>query len=222
MTTLSSMSRGRVVNSEELGDLWLEWQHLRHNNPEMFGLKSTGISKLNQMFGGGIELGQFVVVGGADKSGKSTLLLNIAKAFGEQGVNSLYLSAEMNVLQMGNMLFSRYSCVSRSKMRGLHLTDTDWSILEDSRAKIANLTIAWSDGLSTMENIFAVKDDIEQSTGNAIRAIFIDYFQLMESPSLSKRNRPEELAWLSRKAKSITLTSSTEPIAVIAAAQLNR
>ena len=73
-----------TLSSAELVKQWMEWQKLRHERPELFGLKSTGITDLDKIIGGGIELGQLVYVGGGQKSGKTTLLMRINKAFMKQ------------------------------------------------------------------------------------------------------------------------------------------
>jgi len=210
----------RLASSPEMAKLWLEHQRLRHEHPEDFGLKSTGIEALNHILGGGIELGQFVVVGGADKSGKTTLLLAIAKAFGKQNVNSLFLSAEMNILQMGTMMFASTSGISRGKIRSVGLEPDDWRILEDVSPKISKMKIWWSDTLSTMEHIKEVCNEVKHNTGEDVRAIFIDYIQLMQA-SKSKQNRTEEILYLSLQAKRLTLDRLL-PTAVFAASQRNR
>jgi len=210
----------RLASSEEMAKLWLAHQRLRHEHPEEFGLKSTGITALDHILDGGVELGQFVIVGGADKSGKTTLMLAIAKAFGLQAVNSLFLSAEMNILQMGTMMFASTSGISRGKIRSVGLEPNDWRILEDVAPRISKMKIWWSDTLSTIDHIKEVCNEIKHNTGEDIRAIFIDYIQMMQAAK-AKQNRTEEILYLSMQAKRLTL-DRLQPTAVFAASQRNR
>lgn len=209
-----------TLNSKQLGEKWLEYQRLRHNNPELFGLKSTGLKTLDEIIGGGIELGQLVYIGGAQKSGKTTLLLRIAKSFAMQKVRSIWFGAEMNNMQIGSMLFSNITKIERTKIRSIKLESEDWPKLEKAATEIAKYPTFWNYGFSTIDNIDKIIDKIEEQIENNIEAIFIDYIQLMEAPGI-KGGRAPELESISRALKRRSI-SREKPMAIIAAAQLNR
>lgn len=59
----------------------------------------TGISEFDNVLGGGIVKGSLVLVGGDPGIGKSTLLLQVAKAIGNSGLKILYVSGEESLKQ---------------------------------------------------------------------------------------------------------------------------
>lgn len=61
---------------------------------EQTGRLSSGIRELDRVLGGGITPGSLVLLGGDPGIGKSTLLLQMAEGFSQQGKNVLYLSGE--------------------------------------------------------------------------------------------------------------------------------
>jgi replicative DNA helicase len=209
----------RTLSAEEMMQNWIRYQKLRHEYPEYFGLKSTGLASLDYILGGGVEYGQYVLVGGAQKSGKSTLLKHIAKSYGEQDVNSVFLSAEMTNMQVGTMFVSEATQIDRTRIRGLGLKDADWEIIEDKARDISKLSITFNYGFSTVKDIVECIDQVEYITQRPVKAVFGDYIHLMESKAGS--NRQEQIASISRSLKLLTMTRKM-PMAVFMAAQLNR
>lgn len=62
---------------------------------------STGIGEFDRVLGGGLVLGQVLLVSGEPGAGKSTLLLNVANAIAERtGKPALYISGEESVDQI--------------------------------------------------------------------------------------------------------------------------
>lgn len=60
----------------------------------------TDINEFDSLLGGGIVEGSLSLIGGAPGIGKSTLLLQICKSFGDQGKKVLYVSGEENLSQI--------------------------------------------------------------------------------------------------------------------------
>ena len=216
----------RLLYANELTTEWLAYQRLRYQYPEKFALKRTGLKQLDLILEGGIELGQYVLIGGAQKAGKTTMLLKVAKSFGEQGVNSVIFSAEMSNMQLGTMLFSTISGVERSKIRKLGLEIADWGLLETAAGEIGHLSIAFDYGFSSVRDITKIIPEIEAKTQMPVQAVFGDYIHLMEDPD-SRGSRQDEIASISRSLKRMALNAKFggvghDPMAVIFAAQLNR
>lgn len=88
----------------------------------------TGIAPLDKMLGGGIMPGGFTVVGGAPGSGKSAIGTAVCYNRAAMGGNPLYISIEMNALQV------------RTRMASLNASMTDglmpfaWSRAHESFA----------------------------------------------------------------------------------------
>ena len=61
---------------------------------------TTGITEFDNLLGGGIVRGSLSLIGGAPGIGKSTLLLQIVKNLGDNGINVLYVSGEESLNQI--------------------------------------------------------------------------------------------------------------------------
>lgn len=213
----------QILSSPQLAERWLEYQKERHEHPEKFSLKSTGLIELDNIIGGGIELGQLMYIGGAQKSGKTTLLLHIAKEFARQGVPSLWMGAEMTNMQIGTMMFSNLSGIARDQIRMIGLKEADWEKINKAAEEVRGLPLYWCHGFREMADIKKAIEEVQDRESRAIRAIFVDYIQLMEAPDV-KGGRVQEIEAISRRMKHLTMPMSNDdlPRAVIVAAQLNR
>lgn len=211
----------KTLSSNELVDYWLQMQRLRHENPELFALLSTGLHGLDNILGGGIEYGQLFIVGGGQKSGKSTFLIHLAKTWARKGIPFVYYSAEMTNLQIGSMLFSNLSGVERQKIRSISLEDDDWKSLEDVANEIRGYKGYWNSASRSISEISTELDRIENTINQPVKAIFVDYLQLLDTPEIKSRSRVEQISSISRGFKRLT-TSRSEPMAVVVACQVNR
>lgn len=211
-----------TINSKQLSKEWLDYQKKRQQHPELYQLKSTGINSLDKILGGGMELGQFVLVGGAQKSGKTTLMSCIAESLAKQQLKILYLSGEMTTIQMANIFFSRLSRIDRTRIRSVNLDDLDWVKLENAAQKFAEYGIWWNHGFSSIEDIRSIINLMETTNHVKFDAVMVDYIQLMEAPEMKgKGNRVQELEYISRNLKRLSIERES-PMLVIAATQMNR
>lgn len=208
----------KTVNSEQLFVDWLTYQKERHAHPELHGLHSTGLGVLDKIIGG-IELGQLVIIGGPQKSGKTTLAARMNLAFLRQDLWTIWFGAEMNNNQMASMVMSSMAGIERKKIRNIQLEERDFTRLESFGKEVKEYHGWWSYGFANIEDINFVLNKIEaQIKPKTIDAIFIDYLQLMEGVG---RGRSEEIEGISRKLKGLTL-NRPKPMAVVAVSQLNR
>ncbi len=211
-----------TVSSKELSNQWIQLQRHKQEHPELYRLKSTGLAALDKILGGGLEPGQFVLVGGAQKSGKTTLLSCLTETMARQHMNVLYLSGEMTTIQMASIFFSRLSRIDRTRIRAINLDETDWVKLENAAAKFEKFNIWWNHGFSSVTDINNIITEMETVHGVEFDCIMVDYIQLMEAPEIkSGGNRVTDLSYISRNLKRRTL-SGKKPKLIIAAAQINR
>lgn len=209
-----------LLDSREMSQEWLAKQRLRHEKPHLFGLKSTGLKSLDKKLGGGIELGQLVYIGGQEKSGKTTLLTIMAKAYGMQGLNGVMLSAEMTNLQMGNLLFSNIGNVERTTIRSIQVNAAQWTMLDKAGKEIEKLSFHWGYGFSSIEDIDAVLLAVEEKTKKPVDVLMLDYLQLMEVEN-KRMPRTQEIEFISRSLKRRSIARGN-PMMIVAATQLNR
>jgi replicative DNA helicase len=209
----------QTLDSPTFVEHWLMLQEKRQKFPDLFALRSTGIPSLDLILGGGVEFGQFVVYGGQQKIGKSTLLQHTAQAFGDHGDCFLFLSAEMDNMSIGNRVFSNISGVDKNRIRRGEITVEDWTKLREAGDQIKDWHGWWNYGFATIGDIVGVLKKIKQDTGIFVRTIFVDYFQLMEHPG--KGGRVDQLSAISRAFKRMSIEME-EPMLVFVTAQLNR
>jgi DNA repair protein RadA/Sms len=69
-------------------------------DPSAFTARSTGISELDRVLGGGLVPGSVTLLGGEPGIGKSTLLLQVAAEVAAAGARVLYLSGEESAQQI--------------------------------------------------------------------------------------------------------------------------
>lgn len=208
-----------TLTSQLLIEHWKTFQKDREANPELYKLRSTGLRSLDNILGGGVEYGNMVIYGGAQKIGKSTLLQCTAQAFGRRGEPFIYFSGEMTNMAMATRLICAVSGVDKGRVRRIALDDLDWREIVTAEKEIAEYKGWWNYGFSSLKQIEYVLGELEEKAGVDVRTIFVDYIQLMEHPG--KRTRAEELEDLSHSFKRMSINRK-KPMLVFIAAQLNR
>ena len=210
----------KTVTSQQLVTDFIDYQIMRQNNPEKFGLVSTGLEGLDKALGGGIERGQYMIIGGREKSGKTTFAVNVlAKAFGEQGLRFIMFSGEMRNHQVASMLFANLTEIERTKIRSIQLDDNDRTKIRKAGDEISKWNGYWTQGFGTLQELLSGVKKVRESLDKPLDAIFVDYIQLLSDPTV-KGNRAQELLSISRQLK--LLTNQDEPMIVVATSQLNR
>ncbi len=177
---------------------------------------STGFTQLNELTGG-FQPGDFIVVAGRPSMGKTSLGLCIAQHMAlHEHAPTLFFSLEMSAAQIAQRLMSAHTGIDSKLIRRAVLSEEDHRRLLDACADFeqAPLFLDDSPGLTAMEvrstaRRFKQKEDI--------RAVFVDYLQLMFVPRTE--NRQVEIATISRSLKALARELN---IPVIAMAQLNR
>jgi replicative DNA helicase len=124
----------------------------QHENPEKYRGWSYGLDSLTKALGG-IRRNQFILLGGAQKSGKSTMGLNVAAALGKQGVTFLWISLEMKHEQMGAALFSNIANIERKRFRDIELDDGDWEGLRHAVGVVSKWPGFWNSNVSPSKGL---------------------------------------------------------------------
>jgi len=177
---------------------------------------ATGFTQLDELTGG-FQPGDFIVVAGRPSMGKTALGLTIAQHMALHGHQpTLFFSLEMSSAQVAQRLVSSHTGIEAQAIRRGMLGEEEHRRLLDACADFehAPLFVDDSPGLTAME----VRSTARRLSQKAdIRAVFVDYLQLMFVPRAE--NRQVEIATISRSLKSLARELN---IPVIAMAQLNR
>lgn len=203
--------RGTTKTSYELGHDFREEQKLRHENPEKYRGLSYGHADLDNLTGG-LRIGEFVVLAGAQKAGKTTAAMNMAVQMAKQVNDSekvMYVSLEMGHDMLAGRVLSNFSDIEVTRFRDYKLTSFDWDKLDKGVAKLDELPMLWNVGarsISAIESFAQERDDI--------RVIVLDYFQLMTADTRKSSKRFEELEDISLRLKSLALTKKMSILAI--------
>jgi len=197
----------------ELATGFIDLQTDMHENPEAHRGYRTHIPEINKILGG---LGRkwYVVIGGPEKSGKTAFVISLLTQFGKQEMNILNITLEMDNMQVGARMFSNVSGVSMTKFRDVNLTGTDFDELHIAKGEIEMYTGGSAYGVFQVEQVAAMVHQYKP------QVVFIDYVQLMSTQE-RKGTRREELEYISRTLKQLTINPGCLVVAMVQMNQQN-
>lgn len=210
-----------TLSSKELMSQWEEWQQKRRADPYKYRLRSTGLKSLDDLLDGGIDLPSFVLYGGKQKMGKSTLLAHTAKCTGLMGDPFAFFSIEMSNYAMATRLVCDITGVEKGVVRRIEWTDPEWERLDKGAQIVSDFDAWWTYGVNTIKGIEEIVKKINtgRSEEEELHDIFVDYFQLMNHPG--KKFRLDELSEISHSFKRMSGRLGI-PLITWVAAQTNR
>ena len=179
----------------------------------------TGFKDLDQKTSG-LQNSDLVLIAARPSMGKTALVLNIAQfmAF-KRNLPVAVFSLEMSRDQLMNRLIAMEASVNSQNIRVGRLNDDEWTKVIESVTRIGHSEMIIDDtpGITLPElRSRARKYKLDKD----IKAIFIDYLQLMVAGGRSRAdNRQQEISDISRALKSLARELD---IPIIALSQLNR
>ena len=176
----------------------------------------TGFFELDEITSG-LHKSELIIIAGRPSMGKTALGLNIAEhmAF-EAGIPVLFFSLEMSRAALAERVLCGRARVDAHRLRKARTTPQDVAGLQRAAAQMTDKPLLVDDqpGLTILE--LRARARIMHRK-HKIRAVFVDYLQLMHSPG--KESRQLEVAEISRGLKALAKDLN---VPVIAMAQLNR
>jgi len=212
--------------SEWLSDNMKAMAEASQRGAQITGL-ATGFDRYDRMTAG-LHAGELTVLAARPGMGKTSLAINMAANIasvveeGEHPNAVAFLSIEMP----GGPVVNRWLCsearVDHSKVRTGMLTPSDWNKLTAASAAMAQMPV-WIDEQSAPTLIDARSKvrriDTEcRRKGRKLRAVFIDYLQLMRAGG-GNYSRENEVSEISRGLKQL---SKDMAIPVVVLSQINR
>ena len=183
----------------------------------MAGLK-TGFHELDAILSG-FRPGELILIAARPSAGKTTLMLNIAEHLViAEKAPVLIFSLEMSNEQLGERLVASRAEVNLQNICKGMVSKTDFERIVQASNELnsgAPMFTLDQGGMTPMQ-VKAVARRHHRQDG--IKAVFIDYLQLMELPR-SRENRQQEITTISRQIKAI---AKDLKVPVIALSQLNR
>ncbi len=181
----------------------------------------TGLKDLDDVIGGGLRPGQFVVIAGRPGHGKSTLAVDMARtATFKHGKTSLIFSLEMSKTELWHRIVSAEARVRLDDIRTSgRLTPFDFKRIRDALDRTAaapGTLIINTTATPTVAQLRATARRVKARRG--LDLVIVDYLQLLTS-SRRAESRQVEVSEFSRQLK---LMAKDLDVPVVAACQLNR
>lgn len=176
----------------------------------------SGFTELDDLTSG-FQPGDFIIVAGRPSMGKTAFALNVAEHMAiVDGLPVAFFSMEMSHSQVAQRILCSRGRVDSHKFRKHMLSEGEINQLGHLCEQLSEAPLYVDDtpGMSVLELRAKIRRLVQQYN---IRAVFVDYIQLMHSAKAD--NRQQEIATISRGLKSIGRELN---IPIITMAQLNR
>ncbi|MEM1184821.1 MAG: replicative DNA helicase [Planctomycetota bacterium] len=188
----------------------------------------TAFSDLDELTNG-LQPGELTILAARPSMGKTAMALNLAeqvafggrtpwspKSDGGESVGVGFFSLEMARESLAQRLLSSITGIDAQKLRMGDLGLNDWQKLDDAKHQLSQLPMYVDDtpGLTIMQLRAKARRMVDQFE---LKAIFIDYLQLLTAPGAESRQ--VEVSSISRQVKALARELD---VAVVCLAQLNR
>lgn len=176
------------------------------------GVKTAGTAL--DLFTGGRQKGELIVVAARPSIGKSDYMLNEALNAAESGTVAGIFSLEMPSVMLIDRLLSMIGHIDRLKLRSGLLNDDDWHRYTMARSILNQLPlyITAKQG-QTIQSIRNKVKQLKREHENLV--VYIDYLQLIHGGQRFP-NREAELGYISRSLKQLALENDCPVVAISA------
>ncbi len=201
----------------ELVKMTFEVLERGHETGETITGLATGFRELDDMLSG-LQAGEMIVLAARPSMGKTALALNMAEEIAIRAPQKPVglFSLEMSKQQLAQRLLSSRSGVEAQRMRRNMLREEEFRRLQEVAAELYEVPLFIDDtpglsvlGLRAKARRLAAQHDM--------KAVFIDYIQLMSSSGAESRQ--QEVSEISRGVKALARELN---VPVVALSQLNR
>jgi replicative DNA helicase len=189
-----------------------------HNKGHITGIPS-GFTDLDNLTAG-FQKSDLIIIAARPSVGKTALILNMSENMGiYKKFKVAIFSLEMSKEQLCQRFICSYSKIDSHKARTGNFGENDFTKITQAAGELMHADIYIDD--SSQINVLEMKAKCRRlKAKEGLDAIFVDYLQLLSSPSSHKyENRQTEVAKISRSLKQLARELE---VPVIAAAQLNR
>ena len=210
-------SQAEQTQAESMRDLVVEViQAIEQSDGRLITGVPTGYPDLDEMTHG-FQPGDMIILAARPSMGKTALALNLAEQMAMQGYPVGVFSLEMSKQALVQRLLSARSGVDSHKIRRGMLGSEEWAALQQACGELYEAPILIDDtpGLSLLQMRAKAR---RMASKHGIRAIVIDYLQLMTSGRRAE-SRQVEISEISRSLKGMAKDLN---VPVLALSQLSR
>lgn len=178
----------------------------------------TGFHELDDLTCG-LQPAELIIIAGRPSMGKTAFGLNLAEnlAINERRP-CLFFSLEMSRQQVAQRILCSWSRVDAHKLRRGQLRDADLEQLQRAADQITGSPLFIDDAAGLTVTDLRSRARMAHRR-HKLRAVFVDYLQLMREPEAARQSRQNEVAAISAGLKGLAKELN---IPVVAMAQLNR
>lgn len=178
----------------------------------------TGYTRLDDITSGW-QNSDLIIIAGRPAMGKTSFALSLAKNIAvDARMPIAFFSLEMNKVQLVDRLISNVCEIEGKKIMNGQLSSAEWERFDRNINKLMGTPIYIDDtpGMSIFELRTKARRLVREK---GVKAIMIDYLQLMNANGSRFGNRQEEVSTISRSLKGL---AKELDIPVLALSQLNR
>lgn len=177
---------------------------------------NTGFNRIDNTFGG-LEGGEFIVIGARPGVGKSALVTQMVTNMAFNGIKVGYFNLEMSESQIFERMVSRLSQISLSRLRHAKypLNDRKGNELDRFRESANKLR---TNNICIISGSIKVSEIKEKCRFRDFDIVIIDYLQLIKADR-EFQNRANEVGLISKSLKELAMELH---IPIIALSQMNR
>ena len=169
----------------------------------------------------GFQKGDLIILAARPSMGKTALALNfLVNTALKQNIRTAMFSVEMPAEQLMQRMISAQAGINGDKLRGLDLSDKDWTKIDVATNQLAKAKIHVDDTSAIKLGDLIVKARKLKSMHDDLGLIVVDYLQIVKASEQSRREGSQrEVEEISQGLK--TLARELE-VPVIALSQLSR
>lgn len=204
-----------IVSSLDMASGWMDYYNKVVKNPD-FAFCRTGYTSLDRMLGGGVFRKGMYIIGARPGMGKTTLGINIAENIAKRGSDVLFVSMEMDKVQIMAKRIANAGGISYSKLMNGQLADAGLTEAITTASMLSERPFSLVDKSKiTVTDIGRVARQVK-----GVSAVVVDYLGLIK-PEDVKSNKPryEEMTEISADLKALAKLLG---IPIIVLCQLNR
>jgi replicative DNA helicase len=178
----------------------------------------TGFLELDDLTSG-FQPAEMIIVAARPSMGKSAFAFNIAEymALAEKVPVGIF-SLEMSKQQVAQRMLCSHAGIDAHRLRMGMLSAQDYSHMSVTVGALSEAPIFIDD--SSTISLFELRAKARRlKMQRDIKAVFIDYMQLMEAPEVRREGRTQEISFISRGLKSLARELE---VPVVVLSQLNR
>ncbi|MGH7898299.1 MAG: replicative DNA helicase, partial [Candidatus Binatia bacterium] len=179
---------------------------------------TTGFMDLDTMLAAGLKRGELIVVAARPSLGKTSLVLNYARAAAErQNATVAFFSIEMAASQLVQRLIAMESGVDSTRLAFGQHSDAEERKISHALGVLSDLPVYFDDSaMLTVAEMRAKARRLQMEKG--LDLVIVDYLQIMHS-GMRNENRVQEVSYISRSLKQLARDLD---VPVLACSQLSR